>query len=72
MEVILKTTMCGPRGNAWPGDRLEIPDVEAAAMIHGGYASAVHAPVERAVLAIKRPVIPQPTPEVRTHGKRSR
>ncbi|MFM2345357.1 MAG: hypothetical protein RL654_110 [Pseudomonadota bacterium] len=44
MKIRLKTIMAGPGGSAGPGDVVDVPDDEAAALIEGGYASAVDEP----------------------------
>lgn len=41
MKIRLHTTMAGPGGSAQPGDVIDVPEHEAAAMIAGGYATAV-------------------------------
>lgn len=75
-DIIYKSIACGPAGSFQPGDRRhDVSDVEAAALVNGGYASyadagrptlsvpvreqATIAPVEQAVSPVQ-PVIAQP------------
>ena len=76
MAVILKSTMCGPRGSFQAGQRAEFDTQTEHDLVQGGYAEYLGkppAPVERAVaapavehaVAPQQPVIPQPSPESR-------
>jgi hypothetical protein len=59
MKIKMRTLLAGPFGNANPGDVIDLPDANGAALVAGGYADAVveavnvsaPAPVERAVVA---------------------
>lgn len=52
MRIKLKTVMCGPFGNFAVGQIADFDDTQARALIDGGYADAVDAPVmEIAALA---------------------
>lgn len=54
MKIKLRTLLAGPRGCVHPGTVIDWPEVEAQALIQGGYAEAVEpamvgaAPVETA------------------------
>jgi hypothetical protein len=79
-DIQYKSTSCGPAGSFQPGDtRYGVPKEEADALVAGGYAifvrapvreQATAAPVEQAV-ATADPVIQQPQPG-RSAPKRGR
>lgn len=54
MLIVMKSTMAGPGGNAYPGERLDIEDRAARELIAGGFAveaeTASIAPPESAVM----------------------
>jgi hypothetical protein len=53
MRVRLRTTYAGARGTARPGEIVDLPKVEAEALVAGGYAAALkgkEGAVERAVI----------------------
>lgn len=41
MRVRMKTYLAGPSGSASPGDVIEVPADDGAAMVQGGYADPV-------------------------------
>ena len=53
MSVILKSTMCGPRGSFQAGQHVEFDAQTERDLVQGGYAEYLSppAPVERAVIA---------------------
>ena len=46
MKVILKTQYAGPRGTCSPGAELDLPEDEAAELVHGGFATYLVSPPE--------------------------
>lgn len=83
MKIKLKAPYVGPRGVFAPGAVLDLPEVEATALVSGGYASHVAeppaAPVPAAPVAVETPVVvetadlPEPEQSVAPRrGKRAR
>lgn len=51
MRVKMKTMMCGPSGNFAIGQVADFDEVQAQALIYGGYAEAVDQPQVAAVVS---------------------
>jgi len=58
MKVLITTLGAGPAGIRVPGQRLDLDDAEAAALIAAGAASAIAAPAVEITVQPERAVVP--------------
>lgn len=73
MAVILKTTMCGPRGSFQAGMQAEFDAKTEQDLVRGGYAEYVGAPpVERAVLTVPEHAVAPAQPSAPQRPRRGR
>ncbi len=61
MKILMKTIMCGPQGNAHPGEVLDVEHDEVHPLVTGGFASVVKSAPEHAM-------VPRPEEDAAMHA----